>query len=118
MADESRSRSVRVARLATVAVAAGAGFRPVPDGLTAPAWRLFALFVAAIFAVVANAFPILTSSILALAAAVLTGTLQPAQAYSGFANATILLIVVAFLVARAVVQSGVGQRIGYAVVAL
>jgi DASS family divalent anion:Na+ symporter len=118
MADESRSRQVLVARLVTVGIAAGIWFWPVPEGLTAPAWHLFALFVAAIFAVVANAFPILTSSILALAAAVLTGTLEPAQAYSGFANATILLIVVAFLVARAVVQSGVGQRIGYAVVAL
>jgi DASS family divalent anion:Na+ symporter len=77
---------------------------------------LFALFVSAILAVVLGAFPILTSSILALAAAVLSGTLAPAKAYSGFANGTILLIVVAFLVARAVVQCGLGARIGHAVV--
>jgi len=37
---------------------------------------------------------------------------------SGFANGTILLIVVAFLVARAVVKCGLGERIGYAVVSL
>ena len=48
----------------------------------------------------------------------LTGTLSPAKAYSGFANGTILLIVLAFLVARAVVTCGLGQRIGYAVVSL
>ena len=52
----------------------------------------------------------------ALAAAVLTGTLAPAQAYAGFANGTILLIVIAFLVARAVVNSGLSRRIGHAVV--
>ncbi|HEX9185681.1 MAG TPA: DASS family sodium-coupled anion symporter, partial [Vicinamibacteria bacterium] len=74
------------------------------------------LFVAAIAAVVVGAFPILTSSILALAAAVLTGTLPPAKAYSGFANGTILLIVVAFLVARAVVKCGLGERLGHLVV--
>jgi len=86
--------------------------------LTTPAWHLFALFVATIFAVVANALPVLTASLLALAAAVLTGTLAPAKAYSGFANGTILLIVVAFLVARAVVKCGLGERIGHAVVSL
>ena len=66
--------------------------------------------------VVIGAFPILTSSVLALAAAVLSGTLAPAKAYAGFANGTILLIVVAFLVARAVVKCGLGERLGHLVV--
>ena len=48
----------------------------------------------------------------------LTGTLPPAKAYSGFANGTILLIVVAFLVARAVVKCGLGERLGHLVVSL
>jgi DASS family divalent anion:Na+ symporter len=65
-----------------------------------------------------GALPILTSSVLALAAAVLSGTLAPAKAYSGFANGTILLIVVAFLVARAVVKCGLGERLGHLVVSL
>jgi divalent anion:Na+ symporter, DASS family len=98
------------------AVAAILWFSPVPEGLVLPAWRLFALFVAAILAVVIDAFPILTSSVLALATAVLTGTLPPAKAYSGFANGTILLIVIAFLVARAVVKCGLGERLGQMVV--
>jgi DASS family divalent anion:Na+ symporter len=107
---------VAVARLATLVVALGIWFFPVPEGLTAPAWRLFALFVAAIFSVIVGALPILTASILAVAAAVLTGTLAPAKAYAGFANSTILLIVAAFLVARAVVKCGLGQRLGHLVV--
>jgi divalent anion:Na+ symporter, DASS family len=114
----NRERAVLVARLATLALALGLWFWPVPDGLTPQAWHLFAIFVAAIFALVAGAFPVLTASLLALAASVLTGTLAPEAAYSGFANGTILLIVVAFLVARAVVQCGLGQRIGHTVVSL
>jgi len=46
------------------------------------------------------------------------GHLTPAQAYAGFANSTILLIVMAFLVARAVVKCGLGQRLGHLVVSL
>jgi divalent anion:Na+ symporter, DASS family len=112
-----RNRAV-LARLATLLLAAGIWYAPVPEGLTLPAWRLFALFVASIFSVIVGAFPILTASVLAAAVTVLTGTLTPAKAYAGFANPTILLIVVAFLVARAVVLSGLGARLGHLVVSL
>jgi DASS family divalent anion:Na+ symporter len=104
--------------VAVAALAAGIWLSPVPEGLTAAAWHLFALFAATVVAVVIDALPILTASVLAVALAVLTGTLSAEQAYSGFANGTILLIVVAFLVARAVITCGLGRRIGYAVVAV
>jgi divalent anion:Na+ symporter, DASS family len=89
----------------------GLWLTPVPAGLTAPAWHLFAVFVAAIASVLVGAFPLLTSTMLAVAAAVLTGTISPAQAFGGFANASVLLVVIAFLVAQAVVKSGLGHRI-------
>jgi len=111
-------RKALVARGLTLALAAGLWFSPVPEGLAPAAWRLFALFLAAIVSVVIGAFPILTASVLALATAVLTGTLAPEDAYSGFANGTILLIVVAFLVARAVVKCGLGERLGHLVVSV
>jgi divalent anion:Na+ symporter, DASS family len=107
-----------IARAAMILLGGALWFSPVPEGLTAPAWHLFALFAAAIVSVVVDAFPILTASLIAAALAVLTRTLSPSVAYLGFANGTILLIVVAFLVARAVVQCGLGQRIGYLVVSL
>ena len=88
----------------------------MPEGLTGPAWHLFAIFAATICAVVTGALPILTASIVGAAIAVLSGVIPAAQAWAGFANGTILLIVVAFLVARAVVTSGLGERIGHAVV--
>jgi di/tricarboxylate transporter len=87
-------------QLASVAWPLAMWFVEPPDGLAVQAWRLFAIFAAAIFSVVVNAFPILTASVLSVAAAVLTGLLPPAKAYAGFANGTILLIVIAFLVAR------------------
>ncbi len=107
-----------LARAVTLAILIGLWVWPVPEGLTRPAWHLFALFAAAIGAVVSGALPILTASIFGAAAAVLSGVISPAQAWAGFSNGTILLIVVAFLVARAVVTSGLGERIGHAVVRL
>jgi DASS family divalent anion:Na+ symporter len=86
-------------------------FFPVPAGLTAPAWHLFAVFAAAITSVLIGAFPLLTASMLAVGAIVLTGTITPEQAYSGFANSSVLLVVIAFIVAQAVVKSGLGRRV-------
>jgi len=100
-----------IRRVLPFALALGIWFAPVPSGLTTPAWHLFAIFIAAITAVLDGAFPLLTSTTLAAAAVVLTGTISAAKAFAGFANTSVLLVVIAFLVAQAVVKSGLGRRI-------
>ena len=74
----------RLPRLATLIFGLALWFAPVPEGLTEQAWHLFAIFITAIFAVIVNAMPILTASVLALATSILTGTLEAEEAYSGF----------------------------------
>ena len=108
----------RLLRLATLVFGLAVWFAPVPEGLTQQAWQLFAIFITAIFAVIVNAMPILTAAVLALSVSILTGTLTASEAYSGFGSGFILLIVIAFLVGRAVVNSGLGARIAYALVRL
>lgn len=97
-------------------IAAGIWWVPVPAGLTSQAWHLFAVFVAAIACVLVGSFPLLTASMVAVATVVLTRTITPAQAFSGFANASVLLVVIAFIVAQAVVKSGLGRRISLVLV--
>jgi DASS family divalent anion:Na+ symporter len=111
----ARQRTL-VARIATAVLVGVMWWTAPPEGLSLQAWRLFAIFAGAIFSVVVSALPILTASVLAVAAAVLTGLLKPDDAYAGFGNATILLIVIAFLVADAVVKCGLGTRAGHWIV--
>jgi len=92
-------------------LACGIWLTPTPSGLTGQAWHLFAIFSAAITAVLVGAFPLLTSTMLAVAAVVATNTISAAKAFAGFANPSVLLVVIAFLVAQAVVKSGLGRRI-------
>ncbi len=112
------STALRLKRATPFAIALVIWFLPVPAGLTAPAWHLFAVFAAAIASVLLGAFPLLTASMLAVGAIVLTKTITPEQAYSGFANSSVLLVVVAFIVAQAVVKSGLGRRISLFMVSL
>ncbi len=107
-----------VKRAVPFALAIGIWFTPVPAGLTPQSWHLFAAFAAAIVSVLVGAFPLLHASMIAVAAVVLTGTLTPAQAFSGFANSSVLLVMVAFIVAQAVVKSGLGRRISLFMVSL
>ena len=91
-------------------------FSPVPSGLEERAWHLFVIFISAIVVVIVDALPILAASILALSAEVLTGTLKAKEAYMGFSEGFILLIVAAFLIARAVIKSGLGKRIAFLII--
>jgi len=109
----SSRRRTLVAQGAAAALLAILWWTAPPTGLSVQAWRLFAIFSTAIAAVVIGALPILTASVFAVAVAVLTGVLAPGDAYAGFGNGTILLIVVAFLVADAVVKCGLGTRGGH-----
>lgn len=115
---EEPPKPKRLARAIALGVALAIWFIPPPGKLSPEAWHLFAIFGATILSVVIGAFPILTASVFAVAAAVLTGTLAAEDAYAGFANPTIVLIIVAFLVARAVVKSGLGERLGYTAIRL
>jgi DASS family divalent anion:Na+ symporter len=112
----AEGRRTSLATIATIVLVAALWWSTPPPELTLQAWRLFAIFAGAIFSVVVGALPILTASVFAVAAAVLTGLLRPDDAYAGFANGTILLIVVAFLVANAVVKCGLGARGGHWIV--
>ncbi|HEY7166456.1 MAG TPA: DASS family sodium-coupled anion symporter [Candidatus Binatia bacterium] len=105
-----------VKQLLSFGLVLGIWFAPIPAGLTHEAWHLFAVFAGAIFSVIVNAFPLLTASLLAVGAVVLTGTVDPTKAFAGFANSSVLLVVVAFLVANAVVKCGLGRRISLLVV--
>jgi DASS family divalent anion:Na+ symporter len=111
-------RRTRIARVITLGVALIIWFVPPPGQLSVQAWHLFAIFAATILSVMIGAFPILTASVIAVAAAVLSGTLPAATTYAGFSNPTIVLIIVAFLVARSVVKCGLGERLGHRAISL
>jgi divalent anion:Na+ symporter, DASS family len=114
----SSNLSQMLKRLFPFVMAIAIWFTPVPAGLTPQAWHLFAVFITAIVSVLLGLFPLLTSTMLAAGAVVLTNTVSPAKAFAGFANTSVLLVVIAFLVAQAVVKCGLGQRISLFMVSL
>lgn len=84
---------------------------PHPQEVSTQAWHLFSVFLMTIVSVLTGVLTIFIASIIGLVVVIFTNTLTVEVAYSGFSQSIILLIVAAFLVANAVVKSGLGKRI-------
>lgn len=84
-----------------------------PEGVSLNAWQLLSIFVATIVGVITKPLPMGAVSVIGLAVVVLTGTLPFSEAFSGFSNEVVWLIVFAFFVARGFIKTGLGSRISY-----
>jgi divalent anion:Na+ symporter, DASS family len=86
---------------------------PAPEGVEVAAWRLLAIFVATIAGLILQPLPMGAMVLLGVTMTILTGTRTVAQALSGFSNGVVWLIVLAFLLARGFIKTGLGRRIAY-----
>jgi len=75
--------------------------------------HLIAIFLGAIIALVAQPIAMGASVILAMTLLVLTNTLSAPRALAGFANPVVWMIFSAFIFARAMMLTGLGQRIAF-----
>jgi DASS family divalent anion:Na+ symporter len=74
------------------AVVAGILAWPVPEGITAKAWRLLAIFLGTIVGSIVRPIAAGAMVFLGVAAVALTGTLTPAQALGGYADPIVWLV--------------------------
>jgi DASS family divalent anion:Na+ symporter len=99
--------------LIVVAVGAAIWFSPVPAGLKPQTWHLFAIFVTTILGFILQPLPMGAFAFIAITFTMLTRTLKPLEATSGFSSGTIWLIVSAFIFCRGIIKTGLGRRIAF-----
>ena len=91
---------------------------PSPLGVDARAWHLLAIFLATILAFITKPLPSGAVAIIALTISVISNTLTIEQGLSGFSHKTAWLTVCSFLIARAIIKTGLGTRIAYLFISL
>ncbi|CAJ1435332.1 unnamed protein product, partial [Effrenium voratum] len=89
---------------------------PVPAGVTEQAWSMLAIFVAMIVAVVVGPLPPAAVAVVAVSAAVFTGTVSLAQGLKAFTDEVVWLVVIAFFFAEGFQKTGLGDRIALNVI--
>lgn len=88
---------------------------PAPDGLSVAAWRLFALYIAAILGIMFRPFsdPVVLLAVIAVSSLWLNNI---NVALAGYASTTTWLVFTAFMVGQAFTDTGLGKRIAYVLI--
>lgn len=84
-----------------------AGWLKVPP----QGWHIFSIFMAVIISFILRPYPMGMSVLIGLLALVVTGNITIKESLSGFADATVWLVIAAFLIAQAVLDTGFGTRV-------
>jgi len=84
---------------------------PAPPGVTAAGWRLASLFLATIAGLILAPIPGGALVLLAVTLAPVTGGLSLTAALSGYADSTVWLVMAAFFISRALLNTGLARRI-------
>ncbi len=121
MEGDTATRSVRSIGI-RLGIAIGIGvviwYLPAPQGVTAEAWHLLAIFVATIVGIMLEPLPMGAIAVCGIAAVTLTGTLGLGEALSGFSHSVIWLVVMAFFISRGFIKTGLSARIAYSFIRL
>jgi divalent anion:Na+ symporter, DASS family len=93
-------------------------FLPPFGGLKPQAMHLTAIFVSTILGLILQPLPQGAVVLLGVAITAVTGTMTIADTMAGFSDATVWLIVAAFLFARGFIKTGLGRRIAFLLVSM
>jgi len=86
---------------------------PRPDGITVESWRLLAIFTATIVGSIARPIPPGAVVFLGVCAMALFNVMTPKAALAGFADPIVWLVLCAFFMSRALINTGLGRRIAF-----
>jgi divalent anion:Na+ symporter, DASS family len=88
-------------------------FIPSPSVVDEKAWHLLAIFLATVISFITKPLPLGTVAMSALVVCVITNTLELDEGLSGFSSTTSWLTLSSFLIARAIIKTGLATRIAY-----
>lgn len=84
---------------------------PVPAGLSAEGLKAIGIFILCVILWVTNVIPLMITSLLAIILFPLLGVLDAKQTYALFGNKAVFFILGAFILASALIRSGVSSRL-------
>ena len=85
---------------------------PAPEGVDPRGMHMAGIFLGTVLALILQPLPTAPVALVGLAAAMITGTMDPGEeALTGFANSAVWLIVAAFFIADGFLLTGLGRRI-------
>jgi divalent anion:Na+ symporter, DASS family len=88
-------------------------FSPISSEIPPQSWHLLVIFLFTIIGIVLNPLPISAICLLGASTCIVCGVLTTKQVLNGFSEKVVWLLVLAFLISRAIIKTGLGKRIAY-----
>jgi len=85
-------------------------FEP-PSGLDEKGYQIFVVFISVIISLLVRAFPMAVSVLAGLSFSVMVELISLKEALKGYSDSTTWLVVIAFLIAGVIIDTGLGKRI-------
>lgn len=104
--------------LLCVAIGAGIWLFLMPQGIDPRAWAIFSVFSFLLLGLILKPIAVGALTLLSMLTLVLTRVLTFQEAFSGFTNEVVWLIVLAFFIARGFIKTGLGMRVAYKLMTL
>jgi len=82
-----------------------------PSGLDEKGYHIFVVFISVIISLLVRAFTMAVSVLAGLSLSVMVGLISLKEALKGYSDSTTWLVVIAFLIAGVVIDTGLGKRI-------
>ena len=82
-----------------------------PIGLNAKAYLMFIIFISTILSILIRTLPMATSVLIGLLITIVTDLMTLKKALMGFGDSTTWLVVIAFLIAGVIIDTGLGKRV-------
>lgn len=109
MAEAKTNKVIRW--LIVIGCGVGIAIIPPPEGVTREAWTLLAIFIATIVGSIVQPLTGSAMVLLGVVALALFRALPIEKALSGYADRFVWLVLAAFFISRAMIKTGLGQRI-------
>ncbi len=84
---------------------------PRPPDVPPAGWRMLAIFAATIVGAIVQPLPAGAIVLIGVATTTFTGVLTPAQAFAGYADPIVWLVLAAFFLSRGMIKTGLGRRL-------
>ena len=82
-----------------------------PSGLEENGYQIFVVFISVIISLIVRAVPMAISVLTGLSFSVMVGLISLKDALKGYSDSVTWLVVIAFLIAGVVIDTGLGRRI-------
>lgn len=111
------NKAIKFSTLFAIFFSASVMWHNIPTSIDESGWQILVLFTTTVVVLISGLFSMGLCVLMSLSAASILGIIDSKTLFAGYSASVIWLVVLAFFIARAIINTGLGKRIAYLLIA-